>query len=74
MNKPMPPKSECSNEKIAPPEIRATKNNRRSAPRTVSGRFIALYTGFTRPLADVDMDHLLGIAVVFAFRKETART
>ena len=39
---PIPPTSECMSEKIAPPVISATKNSRRSAPRMVSGRFIAL--------------------------------
>src|ERR1700679_113648 len=61
-NRAIPPKSECSREKIAPPEIRATKNNRRSAPRTVNGRFMALITGLTLPTADLDIDHLLSFA------------
>jgi hypothetical protein len=39
---------ECSMEKMAPPVISATKNNLRSAPNTVRGRFIALKTLFLR--------------------------
>src|ERR1700727_518914 len=61
-NNAIPPKSECSREKIAPPEIRATKNKRRTAPSTVNGRFMALITRLTLPTADLDMDHLLSVA------------
>src|ERR1700723_1896048 len=66
-NSPMPPNREWSTEKMAPPETRATKNSRRSAPRTVSGRFMALNTRFTLRSAAVDMDRLLSLVLA---RKE----
>jgi hypothetical protein len=48
MNSTMPPTSECISEKTAPPEMSATKKSRRSAPSTVSGRFIVLNVLFRR--------------------------
>src|SRR6266567_7670683 len=43
-NSKIPPRSECIRVKIEPPESRATKNNRLSAPQMVRGEFIVLNT------------------------------